>query len=278
MVHHDAPTEEIRLDLEGHHPLAPEQIRRFRERGFVKLRDVLLPATLAYYGDEITRQVIRLNTQDKPMEERTTYEKAFLQVMNIWTQSDVVKEFSFSRKLARIAAELMGVDGVRIYHDQALYKEPSGGITPWHADQYYWPLSSPNTCTAWIPLQETPLEMGPLAFSATSHRYNVGRELEISDESEARISRELLEKGLPLDEGAFALGEVSFHYGWTFHRAGPNRSTTPRRVMTIIYMEDGIRVVEPQNAGQRNDWACWLPGVQLNEIADSPLNPVLYHA
>jgi ectoine hydroxylase-related dioxygenase (phytanoyl-CoA dioxygenase family) len=50
-----------------------------------------------------------------------------------------------------------------------------GGLTPWHADQYYWPVSTDNTCTAWVPLQPTPLEMGPLAFSAGSHRYNVGR-------------------------------------------------------------------------------------------------------
>ena len=61
--------------------------------------------------------------------------------------------------------------------------------------------------------------MGPLAFSAGSHKYNVGRELEISDESEKRISKELLERGLPQDETLFDLGEVSFHYSWTFHRA-----------------------------------------------------------
>ena len=58
--------------------------------------------------------------------------------------------------------------GVRMYHDQALYKEAGGGITPWHADQYYWPLETDKTITAWIPLQATPLEMGPLEFSAGS--------------------------------------------------------------------------------------------------------------
>jgi phytanoyl-CoA dioxygenase PhyH len=42
----------------------------------------------------------------------------------------------------------------------------SGPHTPWHADQYYWPLATPKTITAWIPLQETPLEMGPMEFSA----------------------------------------------------------------------------------------------------------------
>ena len=80
---------------------------------------------------------------------------------------------------------------MRLYHDQALYKEPSGGITPWHADQYYWPLNTDRCCTAWIPLQDTPLEMGPLAFSPGSHMVDLGRSLEISDQSEATIKEAL---------------------------------------------------------------------------------------
>lgn len=70
------------------------------------------------------------------------------------------------KKLASIASQLLEVDGVRMYHDQALFKEPSGGHTPWHADQYYWPLSSDRTVTVWIPLQATPLELGPLPSAA----------------------------------------------------------------------------------------------------------------
>lgn len=95
------------------------------------------------------------------MEERDTYSRAFLQVMNLWRADDTVRALVFSKRLAAIACQLMEVDGVRIYHDQALYKEPSGGFTPWHADQYYWPLATDKTITAWIPLQATPLSMGP---------------------------------------------------------------------------------------------------------------------
>jgi len=167
---------------------------------------------------------------------------------------------------------------VRLYHDQALYKEPSGGVTPWHADQFYWPLDTPNTCTVWVPLQATPMEMGPLAFSAGSHHVPLGRDLEISDESEAKIGKALAKQNFPLDEAPFELGEVSYHYGWTFHRAGSNRSPSPRRVMTIIYMDQEARLHKPQNKNQVNDWETWLPGVQLGEVCASPINPVLYRA
>jgi ectoine hydroxylase-related dioxygenase (phytanoyl-CoA dioxygenase family) len=189
-----------------------------------------------------------------------------------------VREFVFGQRLARIAAELMGVAGVRMYHDQALYKEPSGGFTPWHADQYYWPLSNANTVTAWIPLQATPMEMGPLAFSVGSQKFEEGRHLAISDESEKQIQYSLKNMNYALDEGPFDLGEISFHSGWTFHRAGPNTSSLPRRVMTVIYMEDGIRLMAPKNKNQQNDWNSWLPGAQIGEVVDTPLNPILYRA
>ncbi len=273
----DVSSQELHEDLTGAHPLNSEQISQFRRDGFIKLKNVLKPATLEFYGRQITEQVIRLNTLNKPMHERTTYEKAFLQVMNLWTKSLVVKEFVFSRKLARIAAELMGVRGVRLYHDQALYKEAGGGITPWHADQYYWPVDTDNTVTAWIPFQATPMEMGPLAFSATSQRFALGRNIEISDDSEKKLSKALLEQGLPLIDAPFALGEISYHYGWTFHRAGQNVSSQPRRVMTVIYMEDGCRLSKPQNKHQEDDWRTWLPGARIGQVIDTPLNPVLYN-
>jgi ectoine hydroxylase-related dioxygenase (phytanoyl-CoA dioxygenase family) len=271
-----APT--LKQQLAEPYALKPGQIERFRRDGYIKLKHVLSPEVIEHYGQEITRQVQLLNDQTKPMAERTTYQKAFLQIMNLWTKSEVVKEFAFSRRLARIAAELLGVRGVRMYHDQALYKEPGGGITPWHADQYYWPLSNANTVTVWIPLQATPLELGPLAFSRGSHQFEMGRELEISDESEQQLQRSLKDRNYPLDESAFDLGEVSYHYGWTFHRAAPNTSDCARAVMTMIYIEDGIRLAKPKNRNQENDWKGWMPGAAIGEPVATPLNPVLYRA
>lgn len=69
------------------------------------------------------------------------------------------------KRLAQIATDLLGTIDVRLYHDQALYKERGAGFTPWHADQYYWPLASEKCCTAWILLQKTELKMGPLFFA-----------------------------------------------------------------------------------------------------------------
>ena len=266
----------LRAELDEPFALSATAIGHFRSEGYVKLKQVFSPELLKFYGEAITRQVVRLNTLTKPMAERSTYERAFLQVMNLWTKDETCRQFSFGKRLARLAAELMGVNGVRIYHDQALYKEAGGGFTPWHADQYYWPLSNDKTCTAWVPLQTTPLEMGPLAFAARSHRFEFGRDLEISDESEAKIREMLQAQNFTYVEEPYELGEVSFHSGWTFHRAGGNSSPQARAVMTIIYMEDDIRLIKPRNQHQQGDWKGWLPGCKIGEIANSKLNPVLW--
>lgn len=266
----------IQNDLNGHHPVTPEHVAFLRENGYIKLKQVLAPETIRFFDRAITEQVRNLNTMHLPMEERTTYQKAFLQVINIWTKDELVKTFSFAPKLARIAAELLEVDGVRMYHDQALYKESGGGITPWHADQYYWPVSSDRTITAWIPLQETRLEMGPLAFARKTHRMAFGRSLEISDDSEALIQKSLKEAQADIDETPYDIGEISYHFGWTFHRAGANSSGTPRRVMTMIYADKDIRIAPPANKHQEADRQAWCDGIEPGGLMDGPLNPVLW--
>jgi ectoine hydroxylase-related dioxygenase (phytanoyl-CoA dioxygenase family) len=262
--------------LEEPFALSGEQIDFFRSNGFVKLKNVLSPDAIAYLNETISNEVQRLNTQHLPMEERDTYGKAFLQIMNIWTKSEPVKEIVFSKRLAKIATELLGVDGVRLYHDQALYKEPGGGITPWHADQYYWPLANDLTVTVWIPLQETPLEMGPLEFSSQSYKLTTGRDKEIGDESQQILNDTLEKEGFEHIIQPFEIGEVSFHRGWLFHRAGANNTNQMRGVMTMIYMDKDMVLKKPENKNQIVDWETWCPGAEVGKQIDTPINPVLF--
>ena len=261
------------VDLDQPHPLEPRQIESFRRDGFVRLKGVFSAEELARYAPEIER--LTLARQSRPLAERSTYGKAFLQVTNLWEQAPQVREFVFGKRLARIAAELLEVEGVRLYHDQSLCKEAGGGFTPAHADQYYWPLASGRAITAWVPLQAVPAEMGPIGFYAGSHRFEFGRDLPISDESEALIGAQMERQGFALVDDPFQLGEASFHSGWTFHRAGPNRTAEPRSVMTIIYMDRDMRLAAP-SSGQQADRDAFCPGVEVGEVIDSPKNPLLW--
>jgi hypothetical protein len=263
-------------ELDEPYALTEEQVAFFRSNGFIKLKHVLSPEAIQYMDHTITREVHRLNTQHLPLEERDTYGKAFLQIMNIWVKSPVVGGIVFSERLAGIAAGLLEVKGVRLYHDQALYKEAGGGHTPWHADQYYWPLSSDRTVTVWIPLQKTPLEMGPLAFSAASNRLNWGRDLKIGDQSQQLLEEKLRQHEYKHVVEPFDLGEVSFHIGWLYHRAGANTTHTMRKVMTMIYMDKDMRLKQPENDNQVEDWKAWCPGAEVGKPIKTPLNPLLF--
>lgn len=262
--------------LDAPYELSPEQIDFYQKNRFIKLKNVFDAETLTHYNEVISRQVEAMNTVTTALNERDTYGKAFLQLFNLWREDEEVKPFVFSKRLAKIAADLMQVTGVRMYHDQALFKEGGGGITPWHADQYYWPLSSDKTVTAWIPLQATPLPMGPLEFSAGSHRIVEGRELQIGDDSEKIIEQKLRVTDFAHVIEPFDLGEVSFHSGWVFHRAGANVTDQMRKVMTVIYMDKDMVLQQPANANQVNDWHTWCHGAKVGEVINTALNPVLY--
>ena len=256
--------------------LTSEQIDFYQKNRYIKLKEVLNQETTEYFNEVITTQVNKMNKEQIALEDRTTYGKAFLQLFNLWLENGAIKELIFSKRIAKIASDLMEVDGVRLYHDQALFKEGGGGITPWHADQYYWPLETDKTITAWMPLQATPLEMGPLEFSAGSHTILEGRELEIGDESEELIQKKLRVTDFKHVIESFDIGEISFHSGWVFHRAGANVTNEMRKVMTIIYMDKNMKLKNPENKNQIHDWNTWCPGAKVGEIINSPINPVLY--
>ena len=268
------------MDLNFPHEPTEEVVAQFERDGHITLRQLLDPLELEILEPGLSAAVHRSDPNaEVPWDEKSTYDRAFIQVGDLHRFSPDARQLAFSRRLASVAAALLRVPTIRLYHDQALFKLPSqgdGGHTPWHVDQYYWPLASDRCITAWIPLVHVPEDMGPLTFASGSHRLEAGRELEISDESEARCDRALAEGGYTRASEPFELGDVSFHLGWTYHSAPPNRSDAERKVMTVIYMDGEMRVSDPANDHQRDDLRKWLPGLAPGDRAASEANPQLW--
>ena len=256
--------------------LADTDIQTFHDNGFVHLRGVFPRELLADYREPLARIITGESQHRLPMAERDEYSQAFIQIMNIWTRHEHIRSFILNRRTAQIATELLGTRGVRLWHDQALYKEAGGGRTPWHADQFYWPLSSDLNVTAWIPLQDTPVEHGALQFAARSHCADYGRHHAINDAGDKAISTTLEAAGVDVVAQDFALGDVSFHGGRTFHRAEPNPTASDRAVVTIIYIDEDMRVAKPTNPYQEHDQKTWAPGCAVGDTIASAINPVLY--
>jgi ectoine hydroxylase-related dioxygenase (phytanoyl-CoA dioxygenase family) len=251
-------------------------IKSFRNNGHILIPGVMERDEVEFFRNAIVKAVSIYNTEKRKMEERDTYGKAFLQIMNLWRVDETVKEFVFSKRLAGIAAQLLGVEKVRLYHDQALFKEPGGGPTPWHQDQYYWPIDTSNTVTMWMPLIDINQEMGIMAFASGSHTKGSVLEYEISDKSEMEFDHYIKDKGYAVrSASAMHAGDTTWHYGFTIHNAPGNKSPVIREVMTIIYIADGAKVVTPKNVYQENDRRSWLQSAPVGAVIDSSLNPIL---
>ncbi len=256
--------------------ISAEMQVQYNRDGYFRIRNGVDAQSLGLLSTALRDLMAALNTDTTPVEMRSTYRRAFTQVTNLWQKSEPVKQFVFRKDLAQIAANIMGVNGVRLYHDQALFKEAGGGATPWHVDQVYWPLDTKNTCTFWIPLQKTSSEMGTLSFARGSHLKKGGRDMLISDESEAFFSKYVKESNFEISTDEFERGDISIHSGWTVHHAGPNLTHRTREVMTIIYMAEDTSLLRSPSKTQLVDRDAFTPDVQPGEVITTSLNPVLF--
>lgn len=116
-----------------------------------------------------------------------------------------------------------------------------------------------------------------MTFASGSHKKGYINRMVISDESHKTLAQYIDGKGFEQwTYGAMAAGDATFHSGWTVHSAPGNPTDHMRKVMTIIYIADGLRIAEPESNAHRNDMAAWFPGLGPGDLAASPLNPLLY--
>lgn len=256
--------------------LPQEKITEFREKGHTLIPQVLSAAEVEAFRPVITAAAGRYNTEKRKMEDRDTYGKAFLQIMNLWRVDEDTKKYVFAKRFAKIAADLLGVENVRLYHDQALFKEAGGGPTPWHQDQYYWPVDSHDTVTMWMPLVDIDEDMGMLTFASGSFTNGAVFDNEISDESETAFDDYVKNKGYEISRAqTMKAGDATWHRGFTIHKAPGNYSDKLREVMTIIYIADGAKITPPKNKYQADDHKKWLMEKPAGAFIDSEINPKL---
>ena len=120
--------------------------------------------------------------------------------------------------------------------------------------------------------------MGPLAFAVGMDAWRLVESVPFSkfDSSyDRRVAEVFAAEGVEVDDGPFALGEVSFHHALSFHTAGPNRTSDSRMVLATTYFEDGAKVV-PAPTMISGDWRKFMPGVEPGEPIASPYNPVCF--
>lgn len=253
--------------------LAPNLIERFRHDGFVVVPELLSPDELARFGAAVDEAVARRSRHDtRPLAEKSRYEQSFTQCQNLWEDRPDVRPLTFHPRLAETAALLLGVDAVRLWHDQALYKDPGGRETDPHQDQPYWPIVETDTVTAWVPFDGSNVENGCMGFLPGSHRLGLREFVNIfTGQDEDPLARAELASVEPVWVQV-PPGAVSFHHGLTFHLAKPNTTDRVRRVHTVIYFADG----STRGVGRFSHPSVERAGIAMGAVIASDVTPIAW--
>ena len=234
----ESPPSQIEEFLHEPYRLSDQQVETYARDGFIKLEQVLTGEPLRYYRELIGMAVgHRFKDDDRGLAEKPVYERSFLQAHSLGLRYPALRSFVQSIRFATIARDLMRVEGIRLYFDQALYKEPGGRITDFHQDGGYWPIEpATKTTTIWLALVDAPRERGCMAFAKGSHRQSP--EPEFVDIFNAKAEIPLTERaaGFEWEWAPVAAGDCTFHSGLTYHRAAANETDQMREAMTIAYM------------------------------------------
>jgi ectoine hydroxylase-related dioxygenase (phytanoyl-CoA dioxygenase family) len=256
--------------------ISTAQREEFRENGHILVRGLLSADEIADCRRHVLETVRRLGKTKRRMPERGIYGPAFGPLVNLWQLDEGVRQLVLSLRLGKVAADLMGVANVRIYHDHVLFKEAGGRATYWHQDQYYWPLDTADTITMVMPLTDLNLEMGMFVFATGSHKHGTVMDPKLSSEPDGIYRKHIRAFKFPLSRAAGMLaGDATWHYGNTVHHTSANLSERRRELMTITYMADGARVAQPVHPAQVYELNTWLNGLPPGRLAASDLNPLV---
>ena len=266
--------------------LTEQQIRSYRDNGFLVVEDFLSPVELEDWRSKVMEAVNERGGQKMPGKNLKTGEddginedadffgKVFDQLINLWQTNKGVKQLMMDPRIGQMVARLAGADGVRIWHDQALFKRPWANPTAWHLDTPFWSFTDRNALSIWVALDDATLENGCLYFIPGSYKVttfqnsSIGKNMDGIFEVYPQLAK-IASAAAPMKAGS-----CSFHNGLTVHGAGANMTNGYRRAMTCAYMPDGNVYNGQPNVLPDAYVKTLKPGDPLNNELQ---NPLIYH-
>jgi ectoine hydroxylase-related dioxygenase (phytanoyl-CoA dioxygenase family) len=253
-------------------PVDPALVEQFRRAGFVVVDGLLTDDELDRYEHLVTDAVATRKRDAPPLAERSAYAQSFHQCINLWEDYPDIRPLTFHPRVGRAAADLLGIDAIRLWHDQALYKEAGARETDPHQDHGYWPIRELDTVTAWIPFRGSTLESGAMGYLPGSHRVGVRKFVNIFEAGDPAVLMDLPE--LRAIEPVFVevpRGSIAFHHGLTVHMAKANTTERDRAVHTIIYFADGC-------TRRNRAWHLCVDrdGIEVGAPIDGPCTPIVW--
>jgi ectoine hydroxylase-related dioxygenase (phytanoyl-CoA dioxygenase family) len=230
--------------------LSDEQVRSFEANGYVAGVRLLEGRAL----DAVRDAVERIRSGENPhldllYEVDEEYyrdpERNSFHCLGGWLVEAALHDLVFHGAATVPAAQLLGVERLRFWHDQVFYKPARHpGVVAWHQDFSYWTRTLPmNHVTVNIVLDDTSPENGCLHYVPGSHRWPLLPPVSFGQDMEAFrdfLPEELRERFSPRPV-ALRAGEASFHHPLTVHGSYENRSAAPRRAVVLNFMGPDTR-------------------------------------
>lgn len=222
------------------HRITEDDIRAFERDGVICLRGLFDADWISRMHDASVRYMEsgqgRVRVVDRPDETGKFYSNVFM-----WASDPDFRAFRDESPVAEIAGTLMRSEEVRFWYDQLFIKEPTTvAPTQWHHDLPFWPFLGNDIISIWVALTPATRESSGLQYLTGSHKWGKFYRPVTPDEDPAFDNPELERcPNFTEQEGDPELtflswdmepGDCVCHHPLTVHGAGPNKSSTQRRI------------------------------------------------
>ncbi len=221
-----------------------EQIREFRDQGFLRLSQISSPEEVERLRGIFDRLFATSAGRAKGSQfdlagtDEEGRAPVLPQIVNPVEFAPELGETEFRAAALQIARQLLGPEAEPWFEHAILKPAGYGAPTPWHQDEAH--RSDPGVdyeqVSVWMPLQEATAENGCMEFIPKSHLGQV-----LNHRSPGNDPRVMALECV----GDFAAskavtcplpaGGATVHHWRTLHHAGANTSTIPRRAYILVF-------------------------------------------
>ena len=226
--------------------LSSQQIDFFHNEGYLSVPSLSTPQDIAAlrvsYDRIFDQQAGRAegNQFDLAGTDEDGKKASLPQILNPSKYAPEMNDSLLLANASEIARQLFGPAARMSFGHAILKPAGSGAATPWHQDGAYWnpEYDSDQQISIWVPLQDTPVEMGCMQFVPRSHlEHDIWQHQHINNDPRIHgleLHANQLHRVKNIAVCPLNAGGCTIHGGYTLHYTAPNNSTEPRRALIIM--------------------------------------------
>jgi phytanoyl-CoA hydroxylase len=233
--------------------LIPNEIRFYREEGYLYLPGVVTAHTVSKLQEEVY-DVMEAAGRTRDDLRHTTGAKGKLYQSGQYLRDSTLDHYINSPELRSIASQLMGGESSLYMPFSAVKSGGGGGTFHFHQDNQYTRFDGPGV-NLWLALSPMSPENGCLMVVPKSHLEGTIDRIQSPDGDGHRTVAADPTKFLPIRMNA---GDLIAFSRLTLHGSGPNGTDDPRLAYAVQFFRDDVKATwdgqEPQLLKGANRW------------------------